>query len=100
MTKLKRPRHVHLGLRLDTVERIRSGRATIEECARDLGVAPQVIREWLERHGGDRPTSIGEVLQGSERFVLERRVERMRECLAKVEREVARLHKQLVAALA
>jgi len=60
---------------------------------------PESIREWLAHHGGHRAISIGEILQGSERFVLERRVERLRECLARTEREVMRLHRKLVAAL-
>ena len=99
MASSRRPRHSHLGVRLQAVERIRAGSATVEQCARDLELEPEVIREWLARHRDDRATSIGEIMQGSERFVLERRVERLRECLARTERELMRLHRRLVAAL-
>ena len=100
MPRSRRPRHVHLGVRLHAVERIRDGRTTLDECARELELDPGVIREWLAHHGDDRPTSVREIMQDSERFQLERRVERLRECLARAERELARLHRQLVAALA
>jgi len=99
MPKGRRAKHFHLGVRLRTVEQIRGGR-TVEECADDLQLDAEVIREWLLRHGDDRPTSVREIMQGSERFVLQRRVEQLRECLARTERQVAMLHKQLVAALA
>jgi len=99
VTNRRRTRHFHLGDRLHALERIRTGRTTVEDCARGLQVQADVIREWLTRHGADRPTSIGEIVRDSERSLLERRVERLRECLADTERELTRLHKQLVAAL-
>jgi transposase-like protein len=99
VTNRRRTRHVHLGDRLRAVERIRAGETTVEACARELELQPGVIREWLARYGADRPTSIGEIVRGSERSLLERRVARLRECLATTERELTRLHKQLVAAL-
>jgi transposase-like protein len=95
----RRRRHFHLGVRLETVERIRSGGASIEECARGLRVQPQLIHEWLARHGGERPTSVDEIRRGSERFILQRRVQRLRDYLARTERELTRLHKRLIAAL-
>ena len=100
VTKRKGAKHFHLGVRLRAVERIRAGTSTVAACARELDLEPEMIREWLARHGAERSTSIGEILRGSERSLLERRVERLRECLARTERELTRLHKQLVAALA
>jgi len=72
----------------------------VEECARDLHADTEMVRAWLVRHGDDRPTSFGEIVQTSERFVLRQRVERLRDYLARTERELTQLHKQLIAALA
>lgn len=99
MRKSRRPRHFHLGVRLEAAERIRAGRTTIEACARELGLEPEVVREWVTRHRDDRFESIRGIAEGSERFALQRRVKRLRECLAAAEREVDRLHKELIAAL-
>ena len=40
-------RHVHLGTRMEVAERVRSGRVTAMEAARDLGVEEREVRRWV-----------------------------------------------------
>ena len=50
MSRPARARHIHLGTRLATVERIRRGEVTSEAAADELGVPVEQLYRWLELH--------------------------------------------------
>ena len=96
-----RARHVHLGDRLLAIGRVRSGVATVEEAARELGVTRDEVLEWITRHAGERLLSLEELrAQGSpEMLRLARRAQRLAQLVAEAERSLRSLNQELVRTL-
>ena len=90
-----RQRHVHLGTRLLWVERIRSGEASCEDAAAELGVEVQLVRDWLERHAHERPVSIDEIVMRPDVLRLTKRVERLAQLIAMSESTLRTLNQLL-----
>ena len=90
-----RERHVHLGTRLVWVERIRRGEANCEEAAGELGVPVELVRRWLERHAGERPITIDEIVMRPDVLRLTKRVERLAQLIAMSESTLRTLNQLL-----
>ena len=90
-----RPRHVHLGERLDIVDRIGRGELDVEGAARRCEVDADEIRRWLELHAGDRPVTLEEVVQSPDVVRLTRRAQRLAELIATSESTIRTLHSML-----
>jgi len=97
----RRVRHVHLGDRLLAIGRVRSGVATIDEAARDLGVGRDDVLDWITQHAGERLVSLEELrAQGSpEMLRLARRAQRLAVLVAEAERSLRALNQELVRGL-
>ena len=93
-----RPRHVHLGERLEVIERIRRGALAIGEAALECGVAREEVERWLEMHAGDRPLTFEEVVESPDVVRLARRARRLAELIAVSESTIRALHRMLRAA--
>ena len=90
-----KPRHVHLGERLEAIERIRRGELDVEGAALRWGVEPDEIRRWLEMHAGDRPLTLEEVVQSPDVVRLTKRAQRLAELIATSESTIRMLHSML-----
>jgi hypothetical protein len=90
-----RPRHVHLGERLEVIERIRRGALGIDEAARRCGVAREEVARWLEMHAKDRPLTLEEVVHSPDVVRLTRRAQRLAELIATSESMIRTLHRML-----
>ena len=90
-----KPRHVHLGERLEAIERIRRGELDVEGAARRWDVEPDEIRRWLEMHAGDRPLTLEEVVQSPDVVRLTKRAQRLAELIATSESTIRMLHSML-----
>ena len=98
MSRPARARHIHLGTRLATVERIRRGEVTSEAAADELGVPVEQLYRWLELHAAERPLSIDEIVMRPDVLRLARRVERLAELIALSESTLRTLNQMLHAA--
>ena len=98
----RRARHVHLGDRLLAIGRVRSGLSTVEEVARQHGVARDDVLDWITQHAGDRTVTLDELrAQGSpEMLRLARRAQRLAQLVADAERRLRSLNQELVRSLA
>lgn len=90
-----RERHVHLGTRLLWVERIRRGEASCEQAAAELGVAVELVRRWLQRHAGERPMTIDEIVMRPDVLRLTKRAERLAQLIAMSESTLRTLNQLL-----
>jgi hypothetical protein len=90
-----RPRHVHLGERLEIVDRIRRGELDVEGAAWRCGVDADEIRRWLELHSNERPVTLEEVVQAPDVVRLSRRAQRLAELIATSESTIRTLHSML-----
>ena len=90
-----RPRHVHLGDRLDAVDRIRRGELDVEGAARRCRVDADEVRRWLELHAGERPVTLEEVVQSPDVVRLTKRAQRLAELIATSESTIRMLHSML-----
>lgn len=90
-----RARHVHLGERLDIVDRIRRGELDVEGAARRCGVHGDEVRRWLELHSNERPVTLEEVVQSPDVVRLTRRAQRLAELIATSESTIRTLHSML-----
>ena len=95
MSRPARARHIHLGTRLATVERIRRGEVTSEAAADELGVPVEQLYRWLELHAAERPLSIDEIVMRPDVLRLARRVERLAELIALSESTLRTLNQML-----
>lgn len=93
-----RERFVHLGERLATIERIRSGEITPAQAAEEHGVEREEVLRWMEMHGDDRVVTFDELrVSGDPRSArLAARARRLAQLLAIAERRVHELHLELV----
>jgi hypothetical protein len=90
-----RRRHIPLGARLETAERIRAGLLAVEDACRDYGVAPEDVERWLA--SPERPVSVADVLASPEERRLTRRVERLVVLIAAADELVRALNERLEA---
>jgi len=81
-------RHVHLGTRLETAERVRSVESAAE-AARALGVDEDDVIRWVG--SGEKPVSIDEVFAPPEAQRLTRRARRLVALIAQAERDIRAL---------
>jgi DNA-directed RNA polymerase specialized sigma subunit len=91
----KRRRHVHLGERLDAIERIRAGDATPEQIAAEFEVLPEEVHQWIQVHGEDRIVSLDETRVLPEVRRLSRRAERLVELISNADVTIRVLNRML-----
>jgi transposase-like protein len=90
-------RHVHLGLRLDAIERIRRGEISLAEAAAELGVTPATVLHWMNVHADERTVRIEEVLVPPRVQSLTRRAQRLVALIAEADSTIRVLNRQLCA---
>jgi hypothetical protein len=95
---LQRKSFVHLGDRLLAIGRIREGMLTVEEAARELGVAVEEVIGWQQVHAFERTVSLDELRRGGspEAQRLSKRAQRLADLVADAERELRELHQELL----
>ena len=93
---MTRARHVHLGERLDAIERIRAGHLTPEQAADELDVPPAAIHEWMALHANDRIYSIEEARVSPEVMRLSKRAQRLVELIETADDTIRALSHRLV----
>jgi DNA-directed RNA polymerase specialized sigma subunit len=91
----KRRRHIHLGERLDAIERIRAGEATPEQVSAELEVLPEEVHQWMQVHADDRIVSLDETRVQPEVRRLSRRAERLVELIANADVTIRILNRML-----
>ena len=89
-------RHIHLGERLQVIERIREGELTPEQAAGELEVEPAAIHEWMARHANDRIYSLEEARVPPEVLKLSRRAQRLVELIETADETIRVLNRKLV----
>lgn len=94
-------RYVHLGERLTTIGRIRSGTWSIDDAARELGVTREEVAEWQSRYRNDRVLSFEELRGGGspETLRLHRRAGQLAGLIEETERQIRDLHQELLGSL-
>lgn len=95
---MNRHKHVHLGERLEAIDRIREGAAGIDQVAREMGVSAGVVRDWQRHHAGDRMVSLAEIRhpQSPEESRLATRVQLLARLVADADRELRLLHEEFI----
>ncbi|HUL94634.1 MAG TPA: hypothetical protein VLT89_01425 [Usitatibacter sp.] len=93
---MNKTRHVHLGERLQVIERIRSGALTPEQAANELEVPPAAVHEWLATHSNDRIYSLEEARVPPEVMRLSRRAQRLVELIETADDTIRVLNRKLV----
>jgi len=68
-------RHIHLGTRAETAQRVRLGRVSASEAARELGVEESEVQRWVA--SGERPVMLDEIVASPEALRLTRRAQRL-----------------------
>jgi len=96
----KRRRHVHLGERLDAIQRIRAKDATPEQLAAEFGVPAEEVHQWMQVHGDDRIVSLDETRVQPEVRRLSRRAERLVALIANADVTIRVLNRMLAEASA
>ena len=86
-------RHIHLGTRLETAEKVRRGELSAREAADALGVAEGEVLRWVE--SGERPVSIEEVFVTPEARRLTRRARRLVALIAEADVAIREMTKRL-----
>ncbi len=97
---MSKRRHVHLGDRLDAIERIRSGEATPEQVSATLEVTVEEIHTWMQVHADDRIVSLDETRVSPEVRKLSRRAERLVALIAGADTTIRTLNRMLAEASA
>jgi len=87
-------RHIHMGTRLETAERVRRGLLGAAEAARSLGVGEDEVARWVQ--SGERPMSLDDVFAPPEARRLTRRARRLVALIARAERDIRALTARLV----
>ena len=93
--KVRRP---CLGERIAAVERIRAGRASVEETARHFGLPEADVLAWLTTHANDRTVSLAHLrseLAGESGRLL-RQAQSLRQLIAHTDRTLNLLHARLL----
>jgi DNA-directed RNA polymerase specialized sigma subunit len=96
----RKHRHVHLGERLDAIERIRAGEATPEEVAAEFEVPAEEVHQWMQVHREDRIVSLDETRVQPEVRRLSRRAERLVALIATADTTIRVLNRMLAEASA
>lgn len=91
----KRRRHVHLGDRLEVIERIRAGQVTPEVAAGELGVPAEEVHLWLQVHADDRIVALDDTRVSPEVRRLSKRAERLVELIANADLTIRVLNRML-----
>jgi len=92
---MSRPRHVHLGQRLDVIQRIRSKELSPEEAAENLGVPVSDVFHWMQVHSDDRIFTLEEARIPPEVRRLSRRAERLVELIEAADLTIRVLNRML-----
>lgn len=95
MSSVIQRRHVHLGERLDAIERIRRGELSLGEAAGELGVTPAVVLHWMNIHADDRTVRVEEVLVPRDVQRLTRRAQRLVALITEADSTIRVLNRQL-----
>jgi len=90
-----RKRHVHLGERLEAIERVRRRSITVEEAARLYGVDSDDVKRWLEIYPDEKPVTFDEVVQSPDVVRLTRRTQRLADLIATSESTIRVLRRLL-----
>ena len=91
----KRRRHIHLGDRLEAIERIRGKQATPEQVAAELDVPAEEVHLWLQVHADDRIVALDDTRVSPEVRRLSRRAERLVELIANADLTIRILNRML-----
>lgn len=94
-SSMNKPRHVHLGDRLDAIERIRAGQSTPETAAEELGVSAEQVHTWMQVHADDRIVALDDTRISPEVRRLSRRAERLVALIANAELTIRILSRML-----
>lgn len=88
-------RHVHLGERLEAIEKIRAGELSLGQAAAELGVTPAEVLRWMNVHADDRTVRVEEVLVPPHVQRLTRRAQRLVALIAEMDSTLRVLNRQL-----
>lgn len=86
-------KHIHLGTRLETAERVRRGATSAREAAQCLGVPESEVQRWVQ--SGEKPVTLEEVVVPPEVRRLTRRAQRLVALITAAEREIRALTQRL-----
>lgn len=95
MNSTKPQRHVHLGERLDAIERIRRGELSLGQAAAGIGVTPALILHWMNVHADERTVRIEEVVVAPDVQRLTRRAQRLVALIAEADSIIRAMSRQL-----
>ena len=95
MNSVKPQRHVHLGERLEAIERIRRGEISLGQAAAELGVTPALVLHWMNIHAADRTVRIEEVVVPADVQRLTRRAQRLVALIAEADSIIRAMSRQL-----
>jgi hypothetical protein len=96
MNSVRQRRHVHLGERLEAIERIRAGELSLGQAACGLGVTPADVLHWMNIHADERTVRVAEVLVPAHVLRLTRRAQRLADLIAEADLMIRVLSRQLV----
>lgn len=87
-----------LGERIEAVERIRAGAASIEDTARRFGLPEDDVRSWLTVHANDRTVIVAHLRSelAGEAGRLLRQAQVLRQLIAHTDRTLNLLHARLL----
>ena len=92
---MSKRRHVHLGDRLEAIERIRSGSATAEQVSGEFEVTLDEVHLWMQVHGQDRIVRLEDARVSPEVRRLSRRAERLVSLIAGADQTIRMLNRML-----
>jgi len=92
---MSRPRHVHLGERLNVIEKIRAKEVTPETAAEGLGVPVSDVFRWMQVHSDDRIFTLEEARIPPDVRRLSRRAERLVELIEAADLTIRVLNRML-----
>jgi hypothetical protein len=90
---------VHLGERLEAIERIRAGELSLGGAASELGVTPAEVLRWMNVHADDRTVRVEEVLVAPQVQQLTRRAQRLVALIGEMDSTLRVLNRELVDSL-
>jgi hypothetical protein len=94
-TSTSKRRHVHLGERLEVIERIRAGQTNPEEAAEEIGVSAEQVHVWMQIHADERIVALDDTRISPEVRRLSRRAELLVELIASEELTIRILSRML-----
>lgn len=86
-------RHIHLGTRLETADKVRHGEISAADAARALGVPESDVLQWVA--SGERPVSFDDVLVSPDAQRLTRRAQRLVALIAEADAAIRALTQRL-----